>query len=110
MKTRSILSGVIFSAFITLVTAAGFPGSVAHAGDVIFSDFGPGNSYNADEGYAISGSSDWPIGYAAAAVLFKSSVTASVSQIAPGEQAAVTLPPLAPQSGREASRWPPGRR
>jgi hypothetical protein len=84
MKTRSILSGVlpvrasravVFSAFITLLTAAGFPGSAAYASSVIYSDLGAGsNTYQPCCYYGIGqGATDY--------MKFTATTTADVSQI-----------------------------
>jgi hypothetical protein len=84
MKTRSILSrvlpvrascAVVFSAFITLVTAVGFPGSAAYASNVIYSDLGAGSAtYQPCCYYGLgAGVTDY--------MLFTATTTADVSQI-----------------------------
>jgi hypothetical protein len=84
MKTRSILSGVlpvrascavVFSAFITLLSAVGFPGSAAYASSVIYSNLGSGSTTYQPCCYFSFGAGDTDY------MLFTATTTADVSQI-----------------------------
>jgi hypothetical protein len=65
----------VFSAFITLLTAVGFPGSAAYASSVIYSDLGPGSATYQPGAYDNfgAGATDY--------MLFTATTTADVSQI-----------------------------